>query len=161
MSGAMLFAADSGEPREATAPEIAAMILPFDLVVLSACESGSGSIYTGEGLQGLANAFLEAGAGLVLATRWRLNDREAEPFLATFYDSLIEGRDAAGALTDARRTAIENGASPAIWANFELIGDPAVAPRISGRPSSALLVAGVSGVMLLLVGARSVVRRRR
>ncbi|MEO7458018.1 MAG: CHAT domain-containing protein [Gemmatimonadaceae bacterium] len=134
MSGAMLFAPENGRLREATAPEIAAMSLPFDLVVLSACESGSGSLLSGEGLQGIATAFLEAGARGVLATRWRMADRGSEKFLDVFYESLVRGRDAAGALADARRNAIDAGESPAVWANFELIGDPGVAPQLSAAP---------------------------
>ena len=164
MSGAMLLAPERARQREATAPEIAAMTLPFDLVVLSACESANGSLLTGEGLQGLATAFLEAGSRSVLATRWRLDDRGTRIFLDAFYRSLLDGRDAAGALADARRLAINQQLSPAIWANFELIGDPSVAPRLSAaRPWSrnASILAGIAFLCVAIYGARLVVSRRR
>lgn len=134
MSGALLFAPEGAAAREATAPDLAAMTLPFDLVVLSACESGNGALYSGEGLHGIATAFLEAGARAVLATRWRLEDRGSEQFLDAFYESLVRGRDAAAALSDARRQSIDAGHSPAVWANFELIGDPWVAPELTATP---------------------------
>ena len=162
MSGAMLLASDGDRPVEATTPEIAAMTLPFDLVVLSACESASGSLLSGEGLQGLANAFLEAGARAVLATRWRLGDRDGRAFLETFYRALIDGHDAVGALGTARRQAIAKRVSPAIWANFELIGDPTVAPHLTAnRPwmRGAMLLAALLVLCVGLYGARLAVSR--
>ena len=61
-------------------------------------------------------------------------DRGSEKFLDDFYESLVRGHDAAGALAEARRSAIAGGESPAVWANFELIGDPRVAPQLSAAP---------------------------
>ena len=162
MSGAMLLASDGDRPVEATTPEIAAMTLPFDLVVLSACESANGLLLSGEGLQGLANAFLEAGARAVLATRWRLDDRHGRAFLESFYRALIDGHDAVGALGTARRQAIAKRVSPAIWANFELIGDPTVAPRLTAnRPwmRGAMLLAALLVLCVGLYGARLAVSR--
>ncbi len=160
MSAAMVLSPEGGRDREASAPEIAAMTLPFDLVVLSACESANGSLMTGEGLQGLATALLEAGARGVLATRWRLEDRGARDFLDAFYESLIDGRDAASALARARRRAIADGVSPAIWANFELIGDPGVAPRLAANDDTPRL-AGLAGVIALACVLAFVMRRGR
>jgi CHAT domain-containing protein len=163
MSGAMLFSSARGASAEATAPEIAAMSLPFDLVVLSACESANGQLLTGEGLQGLANAFLEAGARGVLATRWRLEDVGAEHFLRAFYRSLAEGKDATSALAVARQDAIGHGVSPATWANFELIGDPMVAPRLEAArlgATRASLLAILLAVLLIGYGVRFAVSRK-
>ena len=44
------------------------------LVVLSCCHSGRGRIFKGEGVVGIARAFLAAGARSVLVSLWAIDD---------------------------------------------------------------------------------------
>ena len=47
------------------------------LAVLSACSTASGDNWDGQGLQGLARAFLESGTRNLLVTRWPVEDGAA------------------------------------------------------------------------------------
>src|SRR5262249_56467940 len=51
--------------------EVMRLRLNADLVVLSACETGRGRLYDGEGGRGLARAFLHAGSRGVVCSLWR------------------------------------------------------------------------------------------
>ena len=58
--------------------EIAATKLGARLVVLSACETDAGPIFNGEGVMGLARAFLASGAHAVVGTQWPVGPTMAE-----------------------------------------------------------------------------------
>jgi CHAT domain-containing protein/tetratricopeptide (TPR) repeat protein len=57
-----------------TASEIAALDLSAEWIILSACNTASGSTPGGESLSGLARSFLYAGARSILASHWQVND---------------------------------------------------------------------------------------
>lgn len=72
------------------ATEISLFNLNADMVVLSACNTGSGKVINGEGLLGLQRSFLVAGASSVVASLWSIYDRSTPIFMNTFYNSLIQ-----------------------------------------------------------------------
>ena len=51
------------------------------LVVLSCCHSGRGRVFEGEGVVGIARAFLAAGARSVLVTLWKIDDEATMVFM--------------------------------------------------------------------------------
>ena len=65
--------------------------LNADLVTLSACSTARGPELRGEGLQGLSQAFLHAGARSVLGTLWPVADRSTARLMATFYRESAAG----------------------------------------------------------------------
>lgn len=124
------------EPGLFDLPALAAQPLPFDLVVLSACSSGEGVLFSGQALHGLVTTALDGGARGVVATRWRLDDSAIVPYVELFYDELLRGNDVVTALHRVRRRALADGASPALWANLEYYGDPTLRVELErGEPS--------------------------
>lgn len=95
-----------------------------DLVVLSACETGAGKAFGGEGLLGLTRAFFYAGAKGVVASLWPVSDAATEELMGRFYRELSKGVSADEAL---RRAQVASGAAGGkeTWAAFVLTGCPA------------------------------------
>lgn len=106
--------------------------VPSDLVVLSACETGLGRVFSGEGLIGLARAFFYAGAASVCPTLWPVDDQSTADLMESFYSYLLKRRDdnsssidKAEALRQAQLDLIKRGGElshPYFWAAFVLIG---------------------------------------
>lgn len=61
-----------------------------DLVVLSACNSSTGQIMKGTPMQGLAFAFLAAGASFVVASRIKTKDTATQLWMNKFYSYLFQ-----------------------------------------------------------------------
>jgi CHAT domain-containing protein len=109
------------------ASEIEALMLDDALVVLSACETGLGRAQA-DGIQGVGQALLRAGARAVVLSLWRVDDTATAALMTAFYRGLIGGAgvpplDAAGAL--ARAQAETRASWPAIsqWGPWLLLGD--------------------------------------
>jgi len=102
--------------------EIAAARLPARLVVLSACETQSGRLFNGEGLMGLARAFLAGGGGSVVATQWPVGPSAAD-LMGEFYRRLAAGTPPATALRAAELSLRRDPATahPFYWAGFVLV----------------------------------------
>jgi tetratricopeptide (TPR) repeat protein len=100
--------------------------LPADLVVLSACDTALGPELAGEGMFGLPQAFLTAGAERVMVSLWKVGDRATAELMQRFYHHLLaEGLRAGEAL---RRAQLEmqqqrRWRDPSHWAGFVLLGD--------------------------------------
>ncbi|HEX3126736.1 MAG TPA: CHAT domain-containing protein [Thermoanaerobaculia bacterium] len=109
-----------------SAPDVAALRLPAELVVLSACQTGLGRELRGEGLVGLTQAFFRAGARRVVVSHWNVQDRATAELMAVFYRGLLVERLApAAALREAQLAIRGDGRwrSPYFWAGFSLQGD--------------------------------------
>jgi tetratricopeptide (TPR) repeat protein len=68
--------------------EIVARPVTAALVVLNGCHSTQGVTLPAAGLMGLTRAWIGAGAGAVLATRWEIPDDAGNTLIATFYREL-------------------------------------------------------------------------
>ena len=77
-----------GEDGRLEAHEVFGLSLEADLVVLSSCESGLGRLTRGDEVLGLTEAFLFAGAGAVVSTLWRVDDRASSLLMERFYRHL-------------------------------------------------------------------------
>ncbi|MFO1434132.1 MAG: tetratricopeptide repeat protein [Candidatus Competibacteraceae bacterium] len=99
-----------------------------ELVVLSACNTGLGSLDYGEGVYGLVRALRIAGARQALVTLWQLKDGEARDFMTAFYKTWLsqERSDPAAALHQVRLSYINDPDpkrnDPRVWAPYILVG---------------------------------------
>jgi CHAT domain-containing protein len=100
--------------------------LRTDLVVLPACETGSGKLLGEEGIASLERAFLLAGARSVIASLWTADDIYTIGLMKRFYQHLVDGFDEGAALRQAKLDLLEefgDQALPIYWAGFTLVGD--------------------------------------
>lgn len=110
-----------------------------ELVILSACNTGSGAGREdsgGEALSGLARAFFYAGARGLLVTHWAVDDTATRMLIADTLRHQAAGSGTAEALQAAQLAMIDSGrfSHPDYWAGFALIGD---GRRASGQGAQA------------------------
>lgn len=150
------FDASGGEIDEAVRPrDIYAMKLNADLVVLSSCETATGKEVKGEGVMGLNNAFLQAGARSVVASLWQVEDNATNLFMREFYSGMVKGLTASDALRQAKIKLYRDPqfSSPFFWAAFTIEGDGGFRPEISHRlppmvwAAAAALIALTAGFL--------------
>lgn len=107
-----------------TLSEIYGLKLNADLVTLSACETGLGLSFVGEGVIGLSRAFMNAGARAALVSLWEVADESTALLMEEFYRLLAQGVDKVEALKKAKEYLRMKGyKNPYFWAPFILIGD--------------------------------------
>ena len=113
--------AESGEDGLLKSSEIALLDLRgTELVVLSACQSGVGSI-SSDGVYGLQRAFKKAGVQSILMSLWKVNDQVTARMMQLFYTNLSAGKDIRTAFQAARETLRETYPDPLLWAPFVLL----------------------------------------
>ena len=99
LAGANTFLRGGKLPQEAgdgllTAEEVSGMnLLGTEMVVLSACKTGLGTIHSGEGVMGLRRAFLQAGARTVVVSLWSVDDVATAILMGRFYQNLLGSRE--------------------------------------------------------------------
>ena len=74
-----------------TAAEWTGYTLRSDLIVISACETGTGAVIAGEGVAGLPYALFVAGNRNVLLTLWPVADKSTAVFVSRFFGHLRSG----------------------------------------------------------------------
>ncbi len=97
-----------------------------DMVVLSACQTGTGVLAKGEGLIGISRAFMYAGARSLVSAKWGASDQSTAELMTNFYRELQKGQNKRAALQTAKLQLIRSGgqwANPFYWAPFILEGD--------------------------------------
>jgi len=123
--GAIALAPDgTGEANDGllTSSEILDLKLQADLVVLSACDTGRGTI-TGDGVIGLSRSLITAGVSSVIVSLWSVPDAPTSSLMTEFYNQLKQNPNKARALRQAMLKTMKDHPEPIDWAAFTLIGE--------------------------------------
>jgi CHAT domain-containing protein len=91
------------------------------LVVLSACQTGLGKIFTDGGIFGMALTWHFAGAGTVVTSLWNVNDAATHDLMIDFM-ARVQQVPPARAMADAMRHQRTNYPRYADWASFSVYG---------------------------------------
>lgn len=105
------------------ARDIVKIPLNAEIVTISACYGLGIRTYSGEGLVGLAWAFLRAGAHQVVAGLWDVDDRASVDLMDDFYTGLLKWKSAGKALRLAKLKMIQAGGGysrPYYWGSLQL-----------------------------------------
>jgi CHAT domain-containing protein/predicted negative regulator of RcsB-dependent stress response len=106
--------------------EIYNLNLPAELVVISACESGVGKQFKGEGLIALTRGFMYAGAARVIASLWKVDDAATAALMTELYKEMFtNGKKPAAALRAAQLSISKQKRwrEPYFWAGFVIQGE--------------------------------------
>jgi len=153
-----------GDDGYLQADEVAHLKLRADFVNLSSCETGLGRLYRGEGVVGLTQAFLLAGANGVMVSLWHVDDAATAGFMTELYQNERKGLDFGEALTRVKREHLRRAsgrgtAAPFDWASFVYIGRSSLRPMPQEGGIRSLIVTG--SVLLLAILAVIVAARQR
>jgi len=115
--------------RSVLLPDIYALQLQADLVVLSACQTGLGQFRKGEGVMSLSRAFTYAGAKGLISSLWTINEAATANLLQRLYKQLQQGDSKAASLRQAKLGYLDDPIIPAFqkspyyWAGLVYLGD--------------------------------------
>lgn len=136
------------------------------LAVLSACETGSGTLQRGEGIMSIASGFGSAGCPAVLMSVWPVDDQAGSHIMKKFYEGLAAGLPVDEALHAAKLAYMKSGGSyqtaPYYWAPFVVLGDvEEIHLSPAGSSNFWWWIGGGILLLLLAIGAWRVKRKMR
>lgn len=99
------------------------------LIFLSACETASGKLISGEGVMSLSRAFSAAGCSNIITSLWKAEDNATSYISVRFYEYLQEGYSYPQALQKAKLALLHDGKyaqfhSPQYWSHLVFVGIP-------------------------------------
>ena len=114
-----------------TAAEVLSMNLRgTELVVLSACDTGVGSVVTWEGVYGLRRAFAIAGSRTQALSLWRVGDDSTKDLILAYYRQVLQKGAGRGEALRQVQLAMMKGEGfpeqykhPSFWSSFIISGD--------------------------------------
>jgi CHAT domain-containing protein len=144
--------------------ELYDLILHANLVVLSACNTGTGKMVRGEGIMSLARGFMYAGCPSIILSLWAVDDKATSLIMANFYRNLLEGESKDAALRGAKLALLASKdpvlSNPYYWAGLVAIGNTNSLELHAPKPAYWPWILGSVG-LLLLAGIQWKMKRRR
>ena len=107
--------------------EIYGIPLKAKMVVLSSCNTGTGQLYSGEGILSLARGFIYSGSQSVIMSMWEIEDKSGTEIIEMFYKNLKNGFPKSVALRKARIDFLKNAdqlrSHPYFWSALVVYGN--------------------------------------
>ncbi|MHA7055907.1 CHAT domain-containing protein [Aquimarina sp. M1] len=132
--------------------------LETELVVLSACETGIGTLAKGEGPLSIGRGFQYAGVKNVLFSLWKVNDKTTSQLMQRFYQNLHKSSSYVHGLHQAKLDFLEakeipnTQKSPYYWASFVYYGS--YQPVTETKFNWILIILGFLLIILFLFAIR-------
>jgi CHAT domain-containing protein len=122
---ALLLTEDQKNDGRLEAHEIFGLSLNSYLVAMSACETGLGTIRSGDEVIGLTRSFIYAGTSSLLSSLWKVDDLATAVMIKRFFRYLKEsGYSRAESLQKAQLLVKSQiNSHPVFWAAFNITGD--------------------------------------
>jgi CHAT domain-containing protein len=140
---------ESADDRYLKTYEIYSIPLRAKMVVLSSCNSGTGYLFSGEGILSLARGFMYSGSKSVVMAMWEIEDRSGTEIVEGFYNNLKKGFSKSSALRRARIKYLEKSdqlrSHPYFWSALVVYGNNT--PLY--YPWSLIFVIGSSCIIIL------------
>lgn len=136
-------------------PEIYGYNLNTNLLVLSACETGLGTLRKGEGAMSLARGFTYAGVQNLIVSLWKVNDKSTAILMSNFYKKYQKNKNSGVALHQSKLNYLEDKniasakKSPYYWASFIYIGATSSTSNLSNYYWLILVV--IVGLMVFFI----------
>lgn len=109
-------------------PELYGLNLQAEMVWLGACQTSSGDLLVGEGMESFVRAFRYIRVPSVVGTLWKVPSRETAQITQSFYQYIKDGMQKDEALCKAKRNYLNSlkgiYASPYYWAGSLHYGNP-------------------------------------
>jgi CHAT domain-containing protein/tetratricopeptide (TPR) repeat protein len=118
LDSAVILGRDAAGDYKLLARDIVGRRLHARLVTISSCHGAGIQSYVGEGLVGLAWAFLRAGADNVVASLWDVSDAATPELMDRMYEGIRMGHAPVSALRDAKLASKGAYRNPRYWAPF-------------------------------------------
>lgn len=119
--------ADTLEDRYLKTYEVYGIPLKAKMVVLSSCNTGSGFLFTGEGIISLARGFTYSGSQSVVMSMWEIEDRSGTEIVKMFYENIKNGYTKSTSLRKARIEYLKNSdqlrSHPYFWSALIVYGN--------------------------------------
>ena len=122
-SAVILSARGTPDSAKLYAREILSKPLHAELVTISACQGSGVRVYAGEGLVGLAWAFLRAGSRNVIGALWDVSDASTPELMGHLYDGIAAGKSPDVSLRAAKLDMLHSHGvfrKPIYWGAFQL-----------------------------------------
>jgi len=164
MFSSLAFLTDSINDGLLHTHELFSLELNAELVTLSACNSGIGKLYAGEGVMSIAKGFAYSGAPNMIMTLWPVSDQATEAIMQLFYQYLKQGMPKHKALQKAKLEFIKEyhiGRShPQLWGGLIIIGNTNPVESLTQVGNSSLWMWILLGSLLALLILFFVIKKR-
>jgi CHAT domain-containing protein len=125
LESAVILSRTPGNPNafKLYARDIKRYPLRAELVTIAACYGSGARAYAGEGLVGLAWAFLRAGAHYVAGALWEVSDSSTPQLMDQMYAMLAQGRTPEVAMREAKLSMLHSQGTfrkPRYWGSFQM-----------------------------------------